>query len=567
MRFFSKREDRRKLKRCVLILQGDMAHWFTVVDGQLINSYRENIPSDCMGAVSHCPWIESADPSDPMLVELVLDTTLDEVDRISVEKHGNRLVNDYRKFMTLAHLRKDYPKSNVYALPQGEHANVATLMHPEIPEQWGLWLLMLQEANLIFHRVATGAEIAAYWSRQFRECKLLVMRVANYERHMLVKNGAVLFLRTVMSVSRDNTDEKKILNQNQSVIDQSIGHIDSTVEPQINSISVIRPQFVNVHMVGDAVTHRNRDKESGGEDDVLVLLAMLLGLDIEYESTLKKFNVEIKTSAASVKQLPIYQSDWMKLAVSLRKKITFWFNDNRQTTDHWTLRVSALRWLEALEPSVRHVNGSYRIALVHKVSVVFAVIAVLAASGALVNGVASKRLIHRDDIQQATIRDAESELYTSAVAINSQPMVAADTLFIADALSGVAEFRPEQLLDDVATAVTAVAGVQLDRLSWAQIDRNEPYETLTYALDSIPARAHVEHQARSSAVQIELSGRVTGTSLKEQQQMLEGFVGQLWQVRGALDARVLESPVDDALSSEADAEQLGRYRVSLILGR
>ena len=574
--------------RTVLVLQGEKSFWFKIVNAQIVDGYSEHISDEGDDCQLLCPWLQENDASSSCLVELILDTTLDEVDRVGIEVSKSSVINGYRRFLTVARLHKDYAQATIYELSGLRQNNVASMMHHAIPERWSMWLLQLQKRLIVFHRVTTGSQLAAHWSRRWTENKLLVMHVAQYERHLLVQRGAVLFLRTVPTVSRDENTTSGSAEPVQSLIDQSIEYLRSNDSLNIESVAVVKPYSFALPAASElAVQEENSYCPVNGPDSTekscrtldkgstYILVSMLLEQAFELDPDpdpdpdpdLK--DTDVLCDAAKLPE--VMQPGHRMLADSIRLRCKLWYGRPHSSSRHasekkWLLRCSALRKLSALEPSLQYVNSAYRLVLVRRVSIIFVFIAAISLCTALLSGLAGNRLIQSNQIQQAAIKTAESDIYSRAGSVFSQPRITADSLFIADSLSGLSFSKPEKLLEDIATAVTRVAGVELDQLVWSLMESDEPYETLTHSINSVPYRKSTNLIASNETVQLELSGRVSGNTLNQQQKLLDDFVSQLLTVPNAIEARALESPINTALSSKSSVDSLGRYRVLLILG-
>ncbi|MFK8081900.1 MAG: hypothetical protein AB8B97_16560 [Granulosicoccus sp.] len=577
---------RNKVPKVVLILQSDKAYWYKLVGDKPVDRFQEYILGDCVDRQIHCPWITSTGSSAPVQVELILDTTLDEVDRVGLKVSQSTMIDKYRKLMTLARLRRDYQQSNVYALPSDDSDTMAALMHPAIPEFWASWLIMLQSADLVFHRVVTGSELAVRWSRHLPNPTLLVMQVANFERHLLVSRGVVHFLRTVAlpdgRQAHNDNDEFSAL----SPIEQSKQYLHSAVALDVSAIGTIHPCFnFESYLMGSTesggITGRAGNGVTGSSENLVthsvdrqisVLLAMLLELDMglnhrdqaaglgAQDKNVSRVGSDSRGGHRISGRLSGFCNNfWDRCALPVRK---------RQSTDQWSIRRSALRQHRAFESSLRYANTSHRLARVYQTSLVFAIVAAFSASSAVYDGLVSKRLIRQYDVQKASMVTSESTIEATARAAFSQPRIAAESLFIADELLSPAWLEPEDLLAAVATVVTDMPGVQLDRLVWMLAERDEPYESINHALDAVSYRQSVTQTTRDISIQLELSGRVFGETLNAQQQLLLRFLDKLQHLPGTVDAHVLESPLDTALSSRMGSDDgHGRYRVAMILGK
>ena len=189
-------------QRTVLILQAGQAYWFRLKHNAVIETCIETITPGQAQQGRKPDWMKQTPVSEPQWVELLLDTTLDEVDRVSVAQSNKRWVNYYRRWTTLRRLKRDYAQSKVYPLPSVNKDNVAALMHIVIPDVWNDYLSVLQAEDVVFHSVLTGTELVADWSRQFKVPTLVVMPVASDQRHVLVDAGQAVFLRTVHVAER-----------------------------------------------------------------------------------------------------------------------------------------------------------------------------------------------------------------------------------------------------------------------------------------------------------------------------------------------------------------------------
>ena len=74
--------------RRVLVLQHEHAYWFKIIDEKVAERYVEALARQQNETVVHCPWSESTEDM-PQQVELILDSTLDEVNRIGVSQSSN----------------------------------------------------------------------------------------------------------------------------------------------------------------------------------------------------------------------------------------------------------------------------------------------------------------------------------------------------------------------------------------------------------------------------------------------------------------------------------------------
>ncbi len=572
----------------ILVLQADQAYWLKVLQGHITDHFEEAIPAEPGLLMTNCPWVQQALDGDTQIdVTLVLDTTMDEVDRVCVAQSGSAVINWYRQLTTLARLRVDYPKAHAYPLPPGYGDQIAALMHPDICEQWSSWLLLLQTSHVVFSKVATASELMANWSNAcFVDTTLIVMDVAGFQRHLLVDRGSILFLRTVPTDKASGEDHPySSCAGSRSAVAESIGHLSSVLPGQVGCIDVVSDFRVSAIDVEEGSVARSNDQLIGqpiGEctdpntlghglqasclpASISVLVALLFEQSLSYSDFVLRD--EDVPSGRQLTEAPVKPCDkngdkgWLlyKLESSgIRGSAVLWRRQRR-----WTLLRPGIGRMYALLPSIKHEKVCARIRVIFRLSVLMACTAAIGATAALASGIASSRLMGQQEQERTSLEQAVASAYNTVLDSFSQPRVAAESLIIADLLNKTAIASPEKILSELATAVNAVPDVSIDRIVWAMVKADDAYESLTHALASVPSIRTVESHAESWAVQVEMAGHVSGDTLVKRKAVLDTLLVELQTLRGAMGIVVLESPVDQALSSSTDRRHAGQYRLSL----
>lgn len=541
--------------RLVLVIQHEHAYWFKVIKDRVVDEFVEPVISVGDAQAVLCPWISTVSDGEPQLVELVLDTSLDEVDRVGVSQSHNLLLNAYRRQMTLLRLRRDYPQASVYALPTVYQGQVATIMHPVIPERWNAWLSVLQENRVVFHRMCTGSELAADWAgRNLNGCALLVMPAGKARRHMLVDCGVMVFLRAVSGLP-DTTDAGLgVVVDERDAIEQSIEHLRSCVvapDKGIRVISAFEPARENAVSKGP----------------VRCLVSMLLELPIQFESAYWQSDNTLSVSeklVASVSGRDAKKPVSFIHSISLDRLIARIMPPGNRPR-RWTLMCSATRWICVLAPSVKYSQARERLARMSRLSLLLAVIAGISATAAISNGFINDRYLHRRDVQRLSIERSISLVITAAGKLAERPVVTADSLILADLLTDQKNMSPDYLLDTIATALVKSPDVSVEHLVWTYVESDEEFESLNGTLGAVPHRQSVTSQPDDNVLQLEISGQVWGRTLHDQQSHIDAFVGELLRSSKVVDVRISESPVDTALSSEHGSEEKNVFRLSLVL--
>ena len=569
-------------QRTVLILQADDAYWFRLMHDVVMETYIETIATGQTQQTRKPAWLKEVSVGEPQWVELVLDTTLDEVDRVAVAQSEKRWINYYRRWTTLRRLRRDYAQSKVYPLPSGNKDNVAGLMHLVFPDLWNDYLSALQAADVIFHSVQTGTELVADWSRQIDSPTLVVMPVGDDQRHVLVNAGLAVFLRTVHVAERTPGQ-----TNNSLITEQTLEYLKTQTSLVDDSLGVVEPRSHASIQAAEKITvpddHAEHALPAGkfghllSQTDLLTtkrvncLLTMLLGLPAEHTTYTWSIDSGLQRSHIRVEQKTDPRTG--KRGRSFKDKIHRVVDCMSSRSGNGgippvklPLLQSVARSVPIFSPSILHLKSSRRRNHIHALSVVFLTLASLTAMVAIANGISIDRLVHDQALERATVERSINENIGKATALHRHSGVAADSLLLAEQLAGTSSMTAASLFERVGSAVTAVPGITLDGMVWVPVSPDEAYDTLAYAINSVPLRSIDSALKNKMIQQVELSGRVSGSSLKDQQLHLDKFRDALLKLPGAAAVSVLESPVDMALSSESGDRESAYYRLSLQLG-
>lgn len=586
--------------RTVLILQAEHAHWFQL-RGRNIEKYCcENIRQDDLDAGSQCQWLQEAGARKPVGVELVLDTSLDELDRVTVELGKHYLLNRYRRWVTRLRLARDYPKATVYALPQGYGDYVAAIMRPVIPAHWSSWLESQQLSNTVFLRVKTGSEVAACWSEKYNECVLLRMKSACFERHLLIDAGVMLFLRTISTQRKTHVSDlhAKLQSISEDSLDTKEQHtIDDTVEYLADIHLVKRDNFQSIsvgintsgametlqagavidtvrqlalvpesntgnnpHAV--AATNAKTAMDIADSEEVpasaLIILHMLLDSDFASECS-----DEQGASNGFFRQIPY------RFSKRVFSRILDWYSSGAGAGSVlWSGAIassSSHRWLDALQQSHKYVLSSRQHQYMRRASLVFLLVALLSAGVSLVNVFGGLRVIkhNKNTLHEVVL---ESRQLSLDIIELSSLADAADSLLLADQLGRAAAAVPAELLNKIATVITAHPDIALDSIIWNIISEDDSYASLDNSISVATIRRTLMADEEPAWLQLELIGRVSGNTLAIQQSVFEMYVDDLSAMNDVSDTRVFDYPADNALSSEFEKGDRSFFKVALILG-
>jgi hypothetical protein len=119
-----------------------------------------------------------------------------------------------------------------------------------------------------------------------------------------------------------------------------------------------------------------------------------------------------------------------------------------------------------------------------------------------------------------------------------------------------------ELLETIGTVMTSAPGMELDSLTWANVHKDEDYNSLGNILDDVAGRKQILRPDDRYVLQAELAGRVSAESLQDKMHKLDRFTQLLSQMPGALSVSVHQSPADLALSSDVGLSSVAHFSIS-----
>lgn len=572
----------------MLILQQDNAWWLKAHDNKIVDYQRFELDAVSDIAATEClvpRWRHDESQHDLFYVDLVLDTTIDEVDRVGVRSSGSKIIDCYRQQKTLKRLWNDYPHACVYPLPSHTEERAA-LMHPVVPDAWSDWMLRVQACNVVIQRAVTSTQLGCHWSSRFSDYVLLNMRSASRSRHILIKDGAAHFLRTMRVLSEERvalqTDEVAS-KDNLSELDRTIEYIRSHTSLAAQPVFIVEPICTPTNILVESHGHENMQVFSGNttqsltqtlSSSVYCLFSMFHDQAVHYRSRLEMSkalsSVDIDKGNYSDVEIELKAPRFACVVVSsfIPRSVIKWFSSwaaTRRTKNRWQLITQTLRWAHYLQPSMRHVKTTRQQSSLYKLSILMLCSVVIAASVTTMNGLAGYRAIGRNDVE----RLGASRIIEQPVLALSQLRVplsfAADSLFMMDELSRESQLDATFLLTSIARVISAAPEITIDRLAWISLENNELFETLTHGSMAVVPRASVVEEDIDKGMQVQIEGVVSVSTLAHQKNKFDSFLRGLEKLPSIREVRILESPLDSAMSSGAQINEVGRFRLALLL--
>lgn len=533
----------------VLVLQGDQAFWFRKQGLSSLESFSETLGVDDVDLHSSCPWIRTGEDAEPVDIQLVLDSHLDEVDRVKVENVSDGWLRHLQSWRMKRRLAREFPSASLHQLDAYAAPDVLSIVHNLVPEHWQEWLLLLQKEHVSVTQVVTGLELLCRYSatrlEAQRKLALFDIPAGDYSRHLLIDGGVPLFMRLVPATpARQATDDEQLIRQ-------SLEHVHQQITKGVGSTVVI-----------------TADGVKGGEGtlpDVPQLLANLtLGEAVDFRCCAPGDTQDCEDVAAG----PTSVETTTNAQSQSDKHFNLFSNWRRKNINgQWPLTAKHRHATHLLALSVRRNALQLRIRQLQKATLACAWMAAATVVVASVHGVSSARERARLSADQQRVSERVAHLFSEASTLNSDPAYIVRSMERIELHRESAPVQADVVLTTVASALGYFPALVLDDLSWSVV-HNEAGDTVFASVEQVPAREELWQEGSSAARwQVEFGGKVLSEQgLREQQRILEKFTDHLEAMPGVIHVKVLESPVNMARSSDHLAREETAYRVSLLLG-
>lgn len=557
--------------KTIVLLQDDKAYWFALDEQHLVDMHVQHLMNP-QAIVSTLPaWISSSECAAGVDVELVLDTTLDEVDSAVVEHGKYQWVKRYRQWVLLRQLRNDNKNTKSYPIEMENGNLIGGLMHFIFPESWLELLAGLQESGITFNKISTATEILAQYSQVFDSQVLLVLQGDAFERHVLTRSGQVVFLRYVHGMASGSTQSMEYPDISQT-IDLLKGYIPSGCDTlRVVSFPDVQPRCTNPQMSRSGDTPIALGLACSPEpfdqlitDAAYCLMNLAAGLQMQVRNTQWSIN-DARPIAQSLMQctekgetdekdrpfsvlrfLSPHRSKSNISGASSKKDILF----------HPVYRV-----MPVFSISVARLLHRRRIKWVSRITPACLIISAVVLLFAIYNHVATAQFETKQRIARQKIQATLIQSRDKASALHASPAAASESLLQLSRFPAVGSMPAAELLEAIATVVTLAPGIVLDSLLWAEVRKDEDYESLTYMLDALPAREPIDNFQNQFVFQAEIVGQVSADSLQKKMHKLDNFTDMLRNLSGASSVVVLQSPADLALSSDAGLSAVARFAI------
>lgn len=550
-------------QRVIVVLQDEQAFWFRWQGQVLLDSYVEPVSGAETGSGIYCPWISHKLESPVTTIELVLDTAMDELDRVRSESLASGLLGRFQRARLIRSVRRDYPRAEIHRLPDYMAPDVVSILHNVIPAMWEGWLRVLQDQNIQISHVATSSEVLARQSTRFTSPVLFITSVGRDRRHLLVDQAVPLFMR----VFNSSPVEPDVLPEQDAV--QAIDSPDS-VSAIVQTLDYLEKMFkIDRGQLALLTPVLSWPSPSPEFSAARVLAALCAGCQVDYLT--RRWN-EGGLHTLTEQAPQVRSSRFTLWFQSLQRRVSNVLSSHKPVTAHgphqrWHVFHRRHRLSDVFSASVKQGHLECRIGNLRKATLLCALMAAVTVTIASVHGIsmARQRAFMSDEQQRLSLQ--VDSLSSKVFGLSASPAFVLRSIRRIEAYQMVKPISSHEVLTTVAQAITDFPALILDSLTWSVIDAGVDTDASFASTAQATSREFLwtEDTARTQ-VHIELSGVVINEQgLREQQQALDAFVSYLEGVPGISLVTILESPVFAARSSDVMQERVSSYRLSLVL--
>lgn len=544
----------------VVVLQAEEAFWFRWRGTELLSTFVEPVGDEGLGNHTRCPWIRAATGEPVPRVRLVLDTGLDEVDRVRVDSLSPGWAGRLQILRLSSRLKDEFPLATVNRLPASLAPDVMSIVHHIIPRTWERWLDSLQKQDVCISHVVTGLELLCLCTKEQQRMAgtdrskvmsgwsgpvLLNAAVGMEQRHLLVEGGTPLFMRMVATTDEDPGNDD-------SAIQETLDYLREHVLRHAGHVPVVVPSLC-------------LPSPSLQFSAARVLSALCAGIAVNLDSMTTGAIPDCTHPDKAAKPDESLEVDGCGIAIG--KDRDGMLAQTRRTERGW--RVTARRTLArgTLQPSMERNQLHGLIRRLQMATLLAAVLAAMTVLLASVHGIENARKQSRLSAEKDGMGEQIDRLAESVLAMNENPEFVSRSFARIESHKSSAIPEPATVLATLARAISDYPSIVLDSLSWNTLEADAASDATFTSVAQVPSRKRLWNADSTDIhIQVEIAGSVvSGEKLRKQQQQLESFVKGLESIPGIAWVTVLDSPVDGARSSDRLARKDSSYRLSLRL--
>ncbi len=476
------------------------------------------------------------------LIELIVDTPVDDLDRAKVVENTPRYLQRVQTIRALWNLKREYAESQILKLPMQYFPNIASILHTSLPENYLRMIESFQNHGLVISHMTTTTQLMGVALTGAEPCLLVIPCGSSQQRLMLIDAEVVVFMRIIdVEIGSDVESDTNHLR-----------HVEETLDYLVQA-NLIKSREVRVATVDikKSDPHCEISLENYLANTYLRGVAELIGEADSSSKLLKQERVDERLDA-NIKTVRNRLLVWFRRCRS-SQRVWMKSKENGSAFKPYQVTDSVLMHHDVLSPS-RNLMRSYGALLIlRRVTIALAVVTFLSVLMASINSV---RQIRGLNSLKGDGEDIEAEILQLKSMLNERH---ATPFFTAATLKGNKEFAdnlkgsPQSVLTLVATLIQDFPSIQLQSLSWSILPSESDEETVTPSVMHAARRnSFIYEDSSQEKLSIIFEGSFNSAeSLRDKQQQLDLFSQSLSSSELVSNLSIMDSPIESAGSSES----------------
>lgn len=532
--------------RVILVVTSQSICWYRCENSRITDRLKHDHDDEPQDVIGSCLWLKQYTDCIDASIELVVDTELDDLDRVKLLDSTHRFSRSWHIRKVLGQLRREYPDATVNGLPNFLYPEIASVLYSQLSDQISVWLEKLCDCGVVVSRVVTSTQLLCDLFRHYSVPVLLHM-FDGEKRHrlLLTIDGMPLHLRQTVDtkslVSGVGDCVSVGLGGNrfaEEYLCETLQYLSNSVFSSLNDVLVVFP--------------RSLEKADMTEYPDEYLAKHLLGLqcDIYY----KKISLDSEHKTVSIISVDSLKKGYLSdICVNKASfiKVGLSYAVTHSSTKFQKILNRSISTVIARRRALSLKRGTFMVFLLF-------LILVLASAGSGIHSIQGK----------AKFKDEHASLEANILALSKHASTLHKSpVFVMDSMSRIHDFEeittpePSQVMSSVAAVVKELPGVSLTGFSWSVLDYESDGAYVT--VDSVSIRdTYWGEDSSQSKTMVEVSGQlVSESSLREKQSQLNDFIANLSKSENISALRIVSSPATSASSSHLMSESGGYFKI------
>lgn len=548
--------------RIILVVSAHKLSWYRFDQTRITDRFSHSVNEEPLTVIDSCIWLKFHFDNSAASLELVVDTELDDLDRVKLIGSSHWISRPWHIWKVLWQLRREYPHAMVSSLPGFLYPEIASVLYSQLSESSLGWLQKLSDNGIVVSHAVTSTQLLL---DVFRDCSspVLLHKYDGNRRHrlLLAVDGVPLYMRqtTDTTVFEDSFSGKAGKGSEvgcfaRHYLSESLDYLSTSVFSSLENILVVFPADLN--------------SEELPEFHDEYLAKYMLGLQCECHYQKISFNhVQVQDSQSPyIDSLARgYVSDILKDKVSERAHKLENFRRRVSSKQRYTVTRKSLTFGSVLKRSINSVRDRRRARYLKNISVVVCLLLLIYVYLYASSGFRSTKDKAKYEEEYARVEKALEMHEQLARALHPSPS------FVLDSIRRIQQFEeagiplPAQIMRGVSDAVTRSPFLYLTGFSWVVVDKD--YELSHVTVDSLPVRKrHWAEGELATNTEVEVSGQIVGeNNLRQQQRRFSHFLSLISKDENINNLLVLDSPAKAAKSNRTLSESEGVFKIRFSL--